>query len=68
MVLAALLEFLRVSKSCIGTILVSLIPGVLLLIWQKEAVLFPVLLIYAGLLCLVAFRKKKKVWHSYRQM
>lgn len=60
MVLAALLEFLRVSKSCIGTILVSLIPGVLLLIWQKEAVLFPVLLIYVGLLCLVAFRKKRK--------
>ena len=60
MVLAALLEFLRVSKSCIGTILVSLIPGVLLLIWQKETVLFPVLLIYAGFLCLVAFRKKEK--------
>ena len=60
MVLAALLEFLRVSKSCIGTILVSLIPGVLLLIWQKEAVLFPVLLIYVGFLCLVAFRKKEK--------
>ena len=48
MVLAALLEFLRVSKSCIGTILVSLIPGVLLLIWQKEAVLFPVLFCSAG--------------------
>lgn len=59
-VLAALLEFLRVSKSRIGTILVSLIPGVLLLIWQKEAVLFPVLLIYAGLLCLIAFWKKEK--------
>lgn len=59
-VLAALLEFLRVSKSRIGTIFVSLIPGVLLLIWQKEAVLFPVLLIYAGLLCLAAFRKKEK--------
>ena len=40
MVLATLLEFLRVSKSRIGTILVSLIPGVLLLIWQKETVLF----------------------------
>lgn len=59
-VLAALLEFLRVSKSRSGTILVSLIPGVLLLIWQKEAVLFPVLLIYAGLLCLIAFWKKEK--------
>ncbi len=59
-VLAAFLELFRICRSRIGTIVVSLLPVVIFLVWHRQIVDFPILLIYGGILCLCTFWKKEK--------